>query len=159
LSCRSYEKAQHAYGHEQYKDNPDGFYHCFGFHIGMVAKESASRKKKRFHKKTFSILFACMLGGIVLFLFLSNITMFQRRTGLEKEASDLKAQIEDISRQTGDLEEKIAESKTDEYQERILREQGLYKKPGEEVITVLKGEEQKEEEKKAPVWWNPFTWW
>ena len=49
-------------------------------------------------------------------------------------------------------------STTKEYQERVLREQGLYQKPGEEVVTVLPLDEPEQKQQEEKVWWNPWTW-
>ncbi len=45
-----------------------------------------------------------------------------------------------------------------EYQEKILREQGLYKKPGEQVITVLPpaNQHQNSQNTQKTPWWAPL---
>ncbi|MBI2642340.1 MAG: hypothetical protein HYW97_00625, partial [Candidatus Wildermuthbacteria bacterium] len=54
----------------------------------------------------------------------------------------------------------IVEVQSVEYQEKVLREQGLYQKPGEEVVTVLPPEQSQEQNRaqEKRVWWNPITW-
>ena len=58
------------------------------------------------------------------------------------------------------LQAGIVEVESVEYQEKVLREQGLYQKPGEEVVTILPLENSEEEtnQETKRVWWNPTTW-
>ena len=90
--------------------------------------------------------------------------MAQKRAELQGKLDALRTQAAELSARTKELQANIQESQSENYQEKILREQGLYKKPGEEVITVLPPEgktEQKATEQPAQkrrVWWNPRTW-
>ena len=106
--------------------------------------------------------FLVVFGGGIGFLAYQNIKIHQKRSELQTTLSILEEQVFELTERKVELEEKIDEVQSQEYQEKVLREQGLYKKPGEEVITILPPEETQgvtsiEEEKKR-IWWNPLSW-
>ena len=130
----------------------------------MVAKISKFRKRgeRPFGGVVASLMFAAALIAVTGFFIFQNVTMSQKRSALEERLRELQEQTSALSMQRGVLEATIGDMQTQEYQEKVLREQGLYKKEGEEVITVLPPEAivetapTKEEESRK--WWNPFTW-
>jgi len=81
---------------------------------------------------------------------------------LEEKLQELQTQMTELSVQKATLEENVQDTQTQEYQERVLREQGLYKKEGEQVVTVLPPEVPAEtapvKEENNRKWWNPFSW-
>ena len=101
----------------------------------------------------FLFVFLGIFLGVVGFLAFQNLRIYQKRSELSNIAKELKAQV-------SALEAGIVEVQSVEYQEKVLREQGLYQKPGEEVVTVLSPEQSQEQDKKQEtrVWWNPTTW-
>jgi cell division protein FtsL len=99
--------------------------------------------------------------GLGFFLVFNNIRIYQKRVELQKRAEELQSQIASLENRKGELESAIQVGTTQEYQEKVLREQGLYKKPGEEVVTIIPPEQVQEEQKQQQanrVWWNPFSW-
>ena len=125
--------------------------------------------KTRFRKKKISKLrdtvfpsMLLVLGlGLGIFLIFHNIRIYQKRVELQERLENLKTQIRSLEESKSELESAIKIGTTEEYQEKVLREQGLYKKPGEEVVTIIPPEQVQEEQKQAResrVWWNPFTW-
>lgn len=99
--------------------------------------------------------------GLGLFLIFHNIRIYQKRVELQERAEILKGQIASLEKSKSELESAIQAGLTPEYQEKVLREQGLYKKPGEEVVTILPPEQVQEEQKQQQgnrVWWNPWSW-
>lgn len=106
----------------------------------------------------FVVIFASISGFFVF----QNVKMSQKRSDLEGTLQELQAQASELARQKEQLEGDITEIQTEEYQEKVLREQGLYKKEGEQVVTVLPAEATTEtvpvKEEKDRKWWNPFTW-
>jgi hypothetical protein len=99
--------------------------------------------------------------GLGIFLIFHNIRIYQKRVELQERAENLRTQIVSLEQSKSELESAIQVGLTQEYQEKVLREQGLYKKPGEEVVTILPPEQVQEEQKQQQgnrVWWNPFTW-
>lgn len=130
----------------------------------MVAKLSKFGKKRNsfIENVVASIVFVGIFGGLIGFFVYQNITIGQKRSDLEGRMSELQAQVSELSNQRDQLQENIADTQTEEYQEKVLREQGLYKKEGEQVITVLPPaitfEEVVESEEKQSTWWKPWTW-
>ena len=130
----------------------------------MIARNTkfGKRRKKLFESVVVSGVFVGVLLLIIGLFIYQNVKMSSKRADLEKRAQELQAQVTELSSQRQALEANVAEAQTQEYQEKVLREQGLYKKEGEQVVTVLPPEITAEsapvEEKKDRKWWNPFTW-
>ena len=127
----------------------------------MIAKK---RKKENsaFQNILVAAVFLFIFGGGIGFMSYQNIKINQKRGELEGKLQFLQAQAGQLSARKTELERQIGETQSEEYQEKILRAQGLYKKPGEEVVTILPPEtvsvESKEAEEQERVWWNPLTW-
>mgnify|MGYP000041169835 FL=1 len=126
----------------------------------MVAKVSRFRKKhgSSTTKKVFGWSFLVLIGLLGLFLIFYNVRIYQKRAELEERAKELQLKIVELSQQEKELQEQFEISNTKEYQERVLREQGLYQKPGEEVVTIVPLKEPERKEQKERVWWDPSTW-
>jgi len=130
----------------------------------MVTKNSRFGKKRytAFQHLVISLVFVFVFGGIVSFFVYQNVKVSQKRGDLEEQYDALRAQVSELDAQRLMLEESIEATTTPEYQEKILREEGLYKKPGEEVVTVLPPEEEvvmgEDSEEQEKTWWNPLTW-
>ena len=126
----------------------------------MVAKVSRFRKKHGSStiKKVFGWSFLVLIGLLGLFLIFYNVRIYQKRAELEERAKELQLKIVELSQQEKELQEQFEISNTKEYQERVLREQGLYQKPGEEVVTIVPLKEPERKEQKERVWWDPSTW-
>ena len=130
----------------------------------MIARnlKFSKRKRKLFEGAVVSGVFMGVLLLIIGLFIYQNVKMSSKRADLEKRAQELQAQVNELSAQRQVLEANVAEAQTQEYQEKVLREQGLYKKEGEEVVTVLPPEVPAEsapvEEEKDRKWWNPFSW-
>ena len=126
----------------------------------MVAKLSRFRKKQEssIAKKVAKWFFLILIGLLGLFLVFHNVRIYQKRAELEGRANELEFQIGELKQKEAQLEEQFIISNTREYQERVLREQGLYQKPGEEVVTIIPLKEPEQKEQQERVWWNPWTW-
>ena len=120
------------------------------------------RKKRLFESVVVSGVFAAVFVLIVGLFIFQNVKISGKRADLEKRAQELQAQVEELASQRETLQANVEKTQTQEYQEKMLREQGLYKKEGEQVVTVLPAEKGAETapvpEKKDRKWWNPFTW-
>jgi len=102
-----------------------------------------------------SFLFFSVLVFLTVFLAFSNIRMFQRRIDIKNQINDKKEEIAKFSQETKQMEY------PEEYSlERMIRDQLLMRKEGEEVVFVSFPEEEKEEEyiEQEIIWWNPSTW-
>lgn len=130
----------------------------------IVSKKSRFGKKRRstFQNILFCLVFLAVFGSLLAFLIFQNIKINQKRAELQTKLSELQVEGQELGVRKEELQAGIIEVQTEDYQEKILREQGLYKKSGEEVVTVLPAEEQAKQEEpkvgKKKVWWNPRTW-
>jgi len=126
----------------------------------MVARITRFRKRRESSsaKKVFGWSFLALIGLLGLFLVFYNLRLYQKRVELQTRARELTIEIAILSQREQQLQRQLEISTTQEYQERVLREQGLYQKPGEEVVTIVPLEEPEQKEQKEKVWWNPFTW-
>jgi cell division protein FtsB len=126
----------------------------------MVARITRFRKRRESStaKKVFGWSFLVLIGLLGLFLVFYNVFLYQKRADLQERAAELQAEITELQLRERQLEYQLEVSETAEYQERVLREQGLYQRPGEEVVTILPADEPETEQQEARVWWNPLTW-
>lgn len=128
----------------------------------MISHYKLRKKKIGKLRDTVFLTMLLVLGlGLGFFLVFHNIRIYQKRVELQKRAEILKSQIASLEGRKGELESAIQVGTTQEYQEKVLREQGLYKKPGEEVVTIIPPEQVAEEQKEQQgnrVWWNPWSW-
>ena len=128
----------------------------------MISRPRLRKKKIGKLRDTVFLTMLLVIGlGLGFFLVFNNIRIYQKRVELQKRAEVLKDQIGSLESRKGELESAIQVGTTQEYQEKVLREQGLYKKPGEEVVTIIPPEQVQEEQKQQQanrVWWNPFSW-
>lgn len=87
-----------------------------------------------------------------------NAKLFHKRSELLKKAKELESEITRLTKEGVQLQASIVENQTPEYQEKILREQGLYQKPGEQVITILPPQTQTQVQQppKKKQWWAPL---
>src|SRR3989344_1985226 len=118
------------------------------------------RKSSALQNHIFLVVFFAIFLGVIGFLGFQNLRMYQKRVELSNIAKDIKEQIVALEQRKQALQAGIVEVESVEYQEKVLREQGLYQKPGEEVVTILPLENSEEEtnQETKRVWWNPTTW-
>jgi len=128
----------------------------------MIIQSRLRKKKIGKLRDTVFLTMLLVLGlGLGSFLVFNNIRIYQKRVELQKRAEVLKDQIASMENRKSELESAIQVGATPEYHEKVLREQGLYKKPGEEVVTIIPPEQVQEEQKQQQagrVWWNPWSW-
>jgi cell division protein FtsB len=118
------------------------------------------RKKNQSSNMFVWVVFLAMFALIAGFLVYQNAKLFQKRSELLNKAKELEAEITRLTQEGVHLQASITENQTLDYQEKILREQGLYQKPGEQVITILppKTQTQVQQQAKKKIWWDPRTW-
>lgn len=130
----------------------------------MLARKSkfGKRKNRLFESVVVSGVFAAVFVLVIGLFIFQNVKMGQKRADLEKRSQELQAQVRELSAQKEALEANVEKTQTEDHQEKVLREQGLYKKEGEQVVTVLPPEITEEsapvKEEKDRKWWNPFSW-
>lgn len=114
--------------------------------------------KKRFSKRGLGAKakWGAVVGIILIALFLafSCWKIIQRRGGLQQRLKEVKAELQVLKQRNEQLESGFSETLQSNYQERVLREKGLYKKKGEKVVVILNSPPQKKEEKKRASFWE-----
>jgi cell division protein FtsB len=91
------------------------------------------------NKKKVSIFFwALFCLWFVVFLLYSNIKIFERRSSLNKELINLDNTVETLSKESDLLKFKLGETYSEEYLEKVAREDLGMQKPGETVVVIKK---------------------
>jgi cell division protein FtsB len=99
-----------------------------------------------------SFFLSLAVVALAAFLIFTNWRIMQRRMELSEKLESLKSEVENLQDYNDELEQGMAESQTEEYLERIARENLDFKQPGEDVVVVKSSvststEEEKIEEK------------
>jgi cell division protein FtsB len=99
-------------------------------------------KKKRVKKRSLeNILLASLLVFlnilIIAFLVLANFRLFSQNKLSSQQLFVLKKELQNLKQKNNELESLLFRASQSEYLERVVREKGLYKKPGEKVAVVL----------------------
>ena len=146
----------------------------------MITSSRKFKKKKRtslYNSKDYKILPSTVehgsyftiflillaLGCLILFLNL-NFKIIKERRKVGEELSSLGSEIEKLESEKKDFLSKISEVKSDEYLEKVGREEFSLKREGEKVVAfffpVIEEEKEKESEvekknflKKISDWW------
>ncbi len=121
-----------------------------------MVSQFRKNKKENFRKDIFfSILLGVLLILVIGFLVTTNIKINRRRTELTDRITTLKQEIGTLEEKREELKEKVSQAGSEEYLEKVARDQLDMKAPGEEVVVVIKEDEEKEEEEKEKRgWWE-----
>ncbi len=122
----------------------------------MVSQFRKNKKRNPGKDIFFSILLGVLLVLVIGFLIVTNIKINRQRTELTDRIATLKQEIGILEGKREELKEKISQAGSEEYLEKVARDQLDMKAPGEEVIVITKGdeEEKEEEEKEKRGWWE-----
>jgi len=84
-----------------------------------------------------------ILGLAILFIVLlnANIRIWQEKQKAEKELQKVEESIEDITKQKDNYNFQLGKSDSEEYLEKVAREDLGLQKPGEQVIVIKKQED------------------
>lgn len=108
-----------------------------------------SKKKVKHRESLLNISVSFTLGilllMIIIFLAISNVKINKRKAELNQRISQLKQEIQQLQERNSRLKAGVEESFQSDYIEKILRQKGLYKKKGENVVVILPSEEKKQE--------------
>lgn len=123
----------------------------------MVARFKKTKKRTSWQTILISAILGMLTLGLIAFLAVSNLRINKKRQAMEEEINGLREKIEILQERKESLEAGLLQSQEEGYREEKIREQG-YKKPGEEVIAVLREpsietrEEVRPEEKEESFW-------
>jgi len=120
----------------------------------MVAKFRKKRKEESWRDLGFAIFLVVLVVFVVGFLIYQNSKLYRYRINLTSRVNSLQEELQRLEEKKRLLEAGISDFE----KERMLREEGLYQKEGENVVAfVLPEIEENAEEQKNP--WNPKSWW
>jgi len=102
------------------------------------------RKTKK--SSTPAVLGLALLAVLVFLMFSFTYQVARQREGNEEKIQELRAELDSLRERKTDLEMSLGRVDDREYIERVLREDFLMKKPGEEKVIILTEEEEEEEE-------------
>jgi len=114
----------------------------------MLTKNIKKVKGKiKVDKKKISFLFWSIICLVfVVYLFYCNIKMFQKRTELSKSLKELNNNVESLTKEKEILSFRLGETYSEEYLEKVAREDLGMQKAGEKVVVIKKtdsGEDDK----------------
>jgi len=103
----------------------------------VAVKIPKIKKRKSFGARLTAALMALAAMAIIAFLAFSNWRIWNNRRDLDAGIKDLQNQVQVLEEHRRTLEAGLEAVQGESFQEERLREQG-YKKPGEEVIAILR---------------------
>ena len=125
----------------------------------MIAKFKKNKKIKSIKGKVFSVFLIALVLFIIGFIVITNWKINKRRNELTDKISLLKQEVQKLEEKNKELKEKKLDSESEDYLEKVARDQLDLKKPGEEVIVVQKEPaftKSSSELKKEKSWWDRF---
>ena len=103
----------------------------------MVAKKKKYIKCSKQDKGLIALLMVLDVL-IISFLVFSNIKLYSESQYVNNQYLNITQEVKEIENRNGELKEMFALD-TEEQTEEFLREKGMYKKPGEEVVVIKRG--------------------
>lgn len=102
----------------------------------MLSKKYS--KKKTAREDIFAVLLISILGVfIILMILISNIRLYSKNYELKKKYVDLNKELYALESKNEELKNLFMQASQKDHLEKIIREKGLYKKPGEEVVVIV----------------------
>jgi len=121
----------------------------------MIAKFRKKKKRSSWKNIFFSMFFIVLFILVIGFLFITNWKINQRRVELTNRIETLKQEVAILEEKNQEIKERISQTESQEYLEKVARDQLSLKAPGEEVVVVKKEtEEEKEEVKEEEKTWR-----
>jgi cell division protein FtsB len=93
----------------------------------------------KINKKKIAFIFWSFICLIfVIYLFYCNVKMFQKRSELSKNLKEIDSNVETLTKEKEILSFRLGETYSDEYLEKVAREDLGMKKVGENVVVIKK---------------------
>ncbi len=92
--------------------------------------------------------FIAIVITIIAVIFFISLDKTAKRTEISsKNIEILENEVSEMAKKTSEIEEQILETDTDEFKERVIRNELLQQKDGEAVVTLSSNNTQENEEK------------
>ena len=115
----------------------------------MIAKKRRYKKGSKQEKALIGLLmFLDIL--IIGFLLFGNLKLYAENRAISSQYLDLNKELEQLKGRNEELKELFSLASQEEYAERLLREKGLYKKEGEEVVVITRDNALESSAKQVP---------
>lgn len=113
------------------------------------------KSKSSFKSLILSVFLGIFAITAIGFLVSTNWKIYKNKADSQTKAVKLKMEAEALEKINGELNKSLDYVKSDEYLEKVAREQLDMKKPGEEVVVIQKeNARQKNEQEKNKTWWE-----
>ncbi|MDP2909616.1 MAG: septum formation initiator family protein [bacterium] len=116
-------------------------------------RRNLKKKENSFKNLVLSLLFGVFAVAVIALLISTNWQIYKKRAGLDPKISQMKAEAELLEQKNIELNENLAYIQSEEYLEKVAREQLDLKKEGEEVIVIQKEDAPEKSKEKNNSWW------
>ena len=97
--------------------------------------------------------------AVISWMVIKDLGVYQKKDKLDSEVADLKAQIQQVQKSNEELRKGISESASQDYLEKVAREQLDLQKSGEKVVSfVVSQTKSPEENTKSKNIWSAEFW-
>ncbi|MCK9577998.1 septum formation initiator family protein [bacterium] len=124
----------------------------------MLAKKGKKRKVKKSGKKQFlPKFFGTIFILFAVYLLYTNVMIYIERSKIESNYKNLSSSVSQLNKEKEALKMQLGETYSDEYLERVAREELGLQKEGERIVVIKKAEnsndeaEESEEKKVGPL--------
>ncbi len=94
-------------------------------------------RQKHYGKVPIAVM---LLGLLIIFLIATNFNLYWRDHKLNNKLESIGEEMRIQNEKKANIEENLAEMQESDYGERLVREKGMYKRPGEDIVVILKKE-------------------
>ena len=101
-----------------------------------MLKEKKNKSIGKIFEGFLKLVLTLVLLIIVYFLVEGNIKLFYKNREVNNRYREFKTELEKVEKKNEELNKLFYQASQQEYIEKVIREKGLYKKPGEEVVVI-----------------------
>jgi len=101
-----------------------------------MLKKKKNKKAGKFFERLLKLVLTLVLLIIIYFLVEGNIKLYYKNREVNSRYKEFKTELEEVEKKNEELNKLFYQASQQEYIEKVIREKGLYKKPGEEVVVI-----------------------
>jgi len=101
-----------------------------------MLRNKKNKKPGKFFEQFLKLSLTLVLLIIIYFLVEGNIKLYHKNQEVNNRYKEFKAELEEVEKKNEELNKLFYQASQQEYIEKVIREKGLYKKPGEEVVVI-----------------------
>jgi len=83
--------------------------------------------------------------AIVAFLVVGNVRLFVKKQDMRAQLIDLNQEVQQLAQKNQELEKTFSEATSTDRVESVMRDEGQYKKSGEQVVVVVGNEQNNQQ--------------